>query len=288
MKMKSIHSRLLLLLVAFIISRPLYFISVILIYWQTKANVEKLELKNSREQLQKTSEDLEQYFQDKVDLPLILYRNPDLFRVFERGFEDSIYSNQLEIDKGMKTFYLMRKEIRQVRVYIAKGGDSFTVYDAMVSVRKQMPDIIEKPFIQALINSKNTYLIERPHQIENYNRVPNMPQSDKTMVLTFHHKIVDVLNNRFLGLVTVDIDLEQISRICNRFIREGNESILLTDAEGNVVYSSNSDWIGKPLVSIQNLEDGKKDRRYSILGKALGDIGWMEFGQDIVKRLFIQ
>ncbi|MBW5446495.1 HAMP domain-containing protein [Cohnella sp. CFH 77786] len=271
--MKSIHSRLLLLLAMFIIVP--YFISVVLIYWQTKANVEKFELKNSREQLQKTSEDLEQYFQDMVDLPLILYRNPDLFRVFERGFEDSIYSNQLEIDKGMKTFYLMRQEIRQVGVYIAKGGDSFSVYDAMVSARKQIPDILDKPSIEALLNSKNAYWIEPPHQIENYNRVPNMPQSDRTIVLTFQHKIVDVLNNRFLGLVSVDIDLDRIAQICNRFIKGKVESIWLSDADGNVIYSSDPDWTGKPVDSNQKFKDGKGTGDIQFSEKLTGILnGW--------------
>lgn len=273
MKMKSIHSRLLLLLAMFIIVP--YFISVVLIYWQTKANVEKFELKNSREQLQKTSEDLEQYFQDMVELPLILYRNPDLFRVFERGFEDSIYSNQLEIDKGMKTFYLMRQEIRQVGVYIAKGGDSFSVYDAMVSARKQILDFLDKPSIQTLLISKNAYFIEPPRQIENYNRVPNMPESDKTIVLTFHHKIVDVLNNRFLGLVSVDIDLDRIAQICNRFIQGELESVLLSDANGNVIYSSDPDWTGKHLDFNQKFKDGKGTGDIQFSEKLTGILdGW--------------
>ncbi|GGG22403.1 cache domain-containing sensor histidine kinase [Paenibacillus abyssi] len=254
--MKSIHSRLLLLLLIFIIIP--YFISVVLIYWQTKSNVERMELKNSSEQLQKTSEELEQYFQEMIDLPLILYRNPELFRVFERGFEDSIYVNQIAIDKGMKTFYLMREEIRQVRVFIAKGGDSFTVYDAMVSARKQMPEVIDKPSIQALLTSGSTYSIEPPHPIVNYNQTAVLPVSDRTMVLSFHHKIMDVFNNRFLGLVTMDIDLDRISQICKRFISEDHEAVLLADSNGNVIYSSDADRIGQTAASVHSTVNGQK------------------------------
>lgn len=245
--MKSIRSRLLIMLLVFIIVP--YFISVLLIYSHTKKNVERHELNNSRYQLQKAGENLEQYLLDLTDLPYSLYRNPDLFRVFEKGFEESIFTNQLEIDKGMKTFYLMRNEIRQVRIYMAKGHDSFNVYNAMVSARKQQPEIENQAPIQNLLNSKSNFVIESPHVIANYTGSAIMPRSDRSMVLTIHHKIVDVLSKEFLGIVTIDVDLDQIARFSSHFIKEGQESVYLTDARGYVVYSSDSAWIGKPLSS---------------------------------------
>ena len=57
--MKSIQSRLLIMLLVFIILP--YFLSMLLIYRQTKENVELHELENSREQIGQASEDLEQY-----------------------------------------------------------------------------------------------------------------------------------------------------------------------------------------------------------------------------------
>ena len=185
--MKSIQSRLLIMLLVFVILP--YFLSMLLIYRQTKENVERHELENSREQIGQASEDLEQYFDDIVNLPYILYRNPDLFMIFEKGFERSLYFNQLEIYKGMTTFYLMRNEIRQVRLYIEEGKNSFTVYNAMISSRKRQPDLLKQASIQKLINSDSNFVIEPPHQIENYNNTAIMPPSDKTMVLTIHHKI---------------------------------------------------------------------------------------------------
>jgi len=94
---------------------------VLLIYRQTKENVERHELENSQEQIQQASADLEQYFDEIINLPYILYRNPDLFRVFEEGLEEDFYYKQLEINKGMTNFYLMRSEIRQIRLFINEG-----------------------------------------------------------------------------------------------------------------------------------------------------------------------
>ncbi|BBH21417.1 hypothetical protein Back11_27620 [Paenibacillus baekrokdamisoli] len=243
--MKSIQSRLLIMLLVFIILP--YFLSMLLIYRQTKENVERHELENSREQIGQASEDLEQYFDDIVNLPYILYRNPDLFMIFEKGFERSLYFNQLEIYKGMTTFYLMRNEIRQVRLFIEEGKNSFTVYNAMISSRKRQPDLLKQASIQKLINSDSNFLIEPPHQIENYNNTSIMPQSDKTMVLTIHHKILDALSKEFLGIITIDIDLDKFARISNHFIQKNKESVLLSDSDGHVIYASDAAMIGKAV-----------------------------------------
>lgn len=245
--MKSIQNRLIIMLLLFIIVP--YFLSVLLIYWQTKENVERHELENSSEQMQQASEELEQYLDDIVNLPYILYRNPDLFRVFEQGFDRSHYFNQLEIYKGMTTFYLMRSEIRQVRFYIDEGKSTFTVYNTLLSSRKLKPDFMKQASIQKLVNSEKNYLVEPPHRIENYNNTSNLPQSDKTVVLTVHHKIMDTLSNEFLGVITIDIDLSKIARITDHFLQKNKETVLLSDSSGQVIYASDEGLIGKAVPS---------------------------------------
>jgi two-component system sensor histidine kinase YesM len=88
-------------------------------------------------------------------------------------------------------------------------------------------------------------LVEPPHLIRNYQDSAAMPVSDRTMVMTIHHKIKNILSNKFLGVVTMDIDLSRISTICSRFQKEG-ELVLLTDENGIVVYSTDQTLIGKP------------------------------------------
>jgi two-component system sensor histidine kinase YesM len=167
--------------------------------------------------------------------------------IFEKGFESSLYFNQVEIYKGMTTFYLMRNEIRQVRLYIEEGKNSFTVYNAMISSRKRQPDLLKQASIQKLINSDSNFLIEPPHEIENYNNTAIMPPSDKTMVLTIHHKILDALSKEFLGIITIDIDLDKFARISNHFLQKNKESVLLSDSDGHVIYASDAAMIGKDV-----------------------------------------
>lgn len=243
--MKSIQSRLLIMLLVFIVLP--YFLSVFLIYSYTKNSVEKHELENSREQLQKNADELEQYFDDMIDFPYILYRNPDLFRIFNTGFEDSIYFNPIAMEKSIETFYLMRNEIRQVRFYIDKNKETFTVYNAIISARKSQPGLLKQKQMKQLLNSDSSYMIEPPRPIENYNNAAIIPESDKTMVMTFHHKITDVLSKKFLGIITIDIDLNAYARLCNNLVQGDESSVLLIDSKDRVMYANESALIGKPL-----------------------------------------
>lgn len=245
--MKSIQSRLFLMLLIFIILP--YFLSVFFIYGHTKKLVEQHELEVSRNQMEKASTELEQYFHDVVSLPYVSYRNPDLFRIFKDGFEDSIYFNPIAVENSIETFYLMRSEIRQIRFYIDKNKESFTVYNAMVSARKSQPDLLKQDPIKKLYHSNSKYLIEPPHPLVNYNDAAIVPRSENTVVTTIHHKVIDVLSNEFLGIITLDIDLNAYARLCNSLVQKDEESVLLIDAEDRVMYASNRAFIGKPVAS---------------------------------------
>lgn len=268
--MKSIQSRLFLMLLIFIILP--YFLTVFFIYGYTKKLVEQHELEVSRNQMEKASNELEQYFEDLVGLPYVTYRNPDLFRIFENGFQDSIYFNPITVKNSIETFYLMRKEIRQIRFYINKSKESFTVYNAMVSTRKAQPDLVKESSIKKLFHSHSMYLIEPPHPIENYNDAAIVPQSDNTVVLTIHHKVMDVLSNKFLGIITLDIDLKTYARLCNSLVQNEKESVLLVNSDNQVMYASDRHLIGKPvpsnlITSIQ--QTGVKMGKEIILSRSL-------------------
>lgn len=258
--MKSIQSRLLIMLLIFIVLP--YFLSVFFIYTYTKNSVEEHELENSREQLQKNADELEQYFDSMIDFPYILYRDPDLFRIFSNGFEDSIYFSPKTMEKSLETFYLMRSEIRQIRFYIDKNKESFTLYNAMISTRRHQPDFLNQRPIKELYASDSQYVIEPPRPLINYNNAAIVPKSDKTMVMTFHHKISDVLSKKFLGILTIDIDLGGYARICNNLVQGDASSVLLIDSKDRVLYANDRSLIGKPLPEgEQQRLDGNRNRQ---------------------------
>ncbi|MBD1382402.1 sensor histidine kinase [Metabacillus arenae] len=263
--MKSIQSRLFLMLLIFIIIP--YFLSVFFIYGYTKNRVEQQALEVSNNQMNKLSAEIEQYFQDIINLPYILYRNPDLFQIFSHDIEDSRYSNPITREKSIETIYLMRNEIRQVRFYLNRNKESFTAYNARVSVPKLNPDLLNQESLNKLYHSNLNYLIEPPHQIVNFNNTAIVPKSDKTVVLTIHNKIIDVFSNEFLGLITIDIDLDAYARLCNSLIQENEESVLLIDSNDRVMYASDPALIGKlvPFDLLKRINEKDKDTGEDII-----------------------
>lgn len=243
LNMKSIQSRLFFMLLAFIILP--YFLTVLIIYGYTKDSVEQHELQNSKEQLDKLSKELEQYFNDMIDLPYILYRNPDFFRIFTNGYEDSIYFNPIAMEENIETFFLMRSEIRQIRFYLDKNKESFTIYNGMISARKPQKDFMKQDSMQKLFHSNSRYLIEPPHTIGNYNNAAIIPESDKTEVMTIHHKILDPLSKEFLGVITIDMDLDKYAQICSSLLQEKGDSIYLLNEHDIVMYTNVHSLIGK-------------------------------------------
>ena len=241
-RMKSIRSRLFLMLLIFIIIP--YFLSVFVIYGYTKNRVEQQALKASNNLMEKRSEELEQYFHEMVNLPYLIYRNPDLFTIFTEDSEDLPLQTK---ENSVETFYLMRNEIRQVRFYLDKKKESITAYHAKVSAPKLKPDVLKEESIKKLYSSNGTDLIEPPHQIVNYNDAAIVPESDKTVVLTIHHKMVDILSNELLGFISIDIDLDAYARLCNSLIEENEESVLLINSDDRVMYASDASLIGKPV-----------------------------------------
>jgi two-component system, sensor histidine kinase YesM len=272
---KSIHSRLLLMLLGFIIVP--YFLTIFIIYAYTKNSVEEYELNNSKMQLEKNAEDLQQYFDDMVNLPYILYRNPDLFRIFTEGFEDSIYFDQDSVEKSIETFYLTRNEIRQLRFYLNEGKESFTVYNATVSTRKPQPDLLNREHIKQLFKSNKNYLIEPPHVIKNYNNAAIIPESDRTKVLSIHHKIKEVPSDKFLGIMTMDISLGEYSKIVSNLAGENGSSAYLINDRNEIMYAKDSSLIGKrvPANLQSRIKKGTTDKEISLTKTLDGPVeGW--------------
>ncbi|MDX8047560.1 histidine kinase [Gracilibacillus sp. S3-1-1] len=238
--MKSIQSRLLCMLIIFILLP--YFLSVLIIYHYTKENVEKHELAKNKEQLKESSAELQQYFNELIHLPYILYRDAELFQIFNNERKNITY-----LEKSIQHFYLMREEMKQVRFYLDKGKESITVYNAFVSSSKSQPNLLQQPYINKLYSSNQKEIIEAPHPLENYNNTAIVPQSDHTEVITIHHKITDVFSGDFLGVISMDIQLDEVSRIAGDLIKHKQEKMYILNENNQIIFSNDSQTIGQPV-----------------------------------------
>lgn len=237
-------------------------------YGYMKNNVEKNELAIHEEQIEESSEEFQQYFNELINLPYILYRDAELFQIFKNEADDSSY-----LEKSIQNFYLMREEIRQVRFYMDKGKESITVYNALVSASKFQRDLLQQPYIKKLYLSDEKQIIEPPHPLENYNNAAIVPQSDHTQVITIHHKLTDVFTEEFLGVISMDIELNKLSQLADGLIKNKQEVMYLINENNQIVFSNDTKQISNPLSeTLKATIQGETESEDVILSKPLSSL----------------
>lgn len=231
--MRSVRSRLFGMLILFIILP--YFLSVFIIYSNTKTSVEEHEIETTREELEESGNVLERYFGDIISLPYALYNDPDVLRVFEQGLKGD---QEDSFERSMKIFSVTRSDIRQLRFYFNRDQEAMTVYRSKFSAPKVQKDILEAPLFKKLYESERDYHIEAPHVIENAGNAAIIPESDKTKVLTIHHKVKNILTGEFLGFLSMDLEVNSYGSIIGHLSDTGDARVALLDEKGTNIYSS--------------------------------------------------
>ncbi|MCG7314444.1 cache domain-containing sensor histidine kinase [Priestia flexa] len=243
--MRSFQVRLLLLLVIFIILP--YFLSVFIIYGNTKSSIENKELEKSREELREAGNDLEQHFEKMITLPYSVYNMPDILQVFDEGLPKENSSNFLSFEKSIETFSATRPELVQLRFYFHKEKESLIVYKSNLSAPKTQSNYVKHPPFKQLYQSEQDYVIEEPHKAKNYDNVPIIPKTEDSMVVTMHHKIKNILSEEFLGFLTMDIDITSYSPLVKQLEGDDGTSVFLLNEDYKVMYSSDSKQMGQTI-----------------------------------------
>lgn len=243
--MRSFQVRLLLLLVVLIILP--YFLSVFVIYGNTKSSIENKELEKSREELREAGNDLEQHFEKMIILPYSVYNMPDILQVFDEGLPKEGSNDFLSFEKSIETFSATRPELVQLRFYFHKENESLIVYKSNLSAPKTQVNYVKHSPFKQLYQSEQDYVIEEPHKLKNYNNVPIIPKTEDSMVLTMHHKIKNILSEEFLGFLTMDIDINSYAPLVKQLEGDDGTSVFLLNEDYKVMYSSDSKQMGQKI-----------------------------------------
>jgi two-component system sensor histidine kinase YesM len=152
-----------------------------------------------------------------------------------------------------------------MHLYIDNGHDSFTNYHSTLSGRGTYDHVFSQPYYAKLNHSKDLTVIEPPHEIYSYNHLSFIPESEKTEVLSFHNIIRDIPSDKFLGFLSIDINLSELNGIAERLYTKNEEDFYILNQNGVIVYSSN----GK-LIGTKNEENWlQKVKQQSSLSKSL-------------------
>ncbi|WP_113928744.1 sensor histidine kinase [Bacillus sp. P14.5] len=241
--MQSLRSRLFLMLLLLIILP--YFIIVLIIYHNSLSSIEQQELEEGRDTLAKSAEDLTKHFNRIIELPYALYNSPNILQVYEKGFTQNIDEQLTAFEKTMETFSVTQPELRQIRFYFHQGQTSLTLYNASISAPKEQTDLHQQPPFKELYESNDNYVLESPRALENYDNTAIIPGSDHTMVVPLHHKVINVLNGKFLGFLTIDLELSSFLPYIQHLISHPSDQVYLINDKDEIIYSNKADEIGQ-------------------------------------------
>jgi two-component system sensor histidine kinase YesM len=220
--------------------------SIVITYIYTKQSITDRTISNAYDLLSKGKKDVETYFTDITNIPLTIYQNRQFVQILENGATSFIDENQPEIARSLLNIYSARSEIKQVHLYIHQDRDDYAVYNLKVSSRGKMQAVLENDYFRKLMVSDRYFLVEPTHVIRSYNNLSEISATQKVPVISFHHKLSDVMTDRFLGIVSIDIDLQRLQSIMERLYNKQTEEIYLLDPKGAMVYASESSEIGHP------------------------------------------
>ncbi|MEH7451633.1 sensor histidine kinase [Gottfriedia acidiceleris] len=241
----SIRSKLItLLLIATIIP---FGLSIIASYFYTKNTVTKEFVNTNYDLLKRSGNDLLNYFNEIYGIPLSIYSNRPFLSVLENGATAYIEQNSAEIQRSLLGLYFSRREIEQLHLYLTKGKDDYTVYNAKVSSRGKLYNFNQIPTYRNLSFSRDSYYIQPTHPIQNYNNLSDFRIEPVKQVVSLHYFLNNVTSDQWLGFLSIDIELSRINEIFDRIYKKGEEHLFVV-GDGNVVlYSSEKKLIGKKL-----------------------------------------
>ncbi|MFJ7725176.1 sensor histidine kinase [Neobacillus sp. NPDC097160] len=219
--------------------------SIAITYYQTTQSLNKRFVSTNHELIKKGEEELTVYLDDVAQMSTVLYRYTPFMSVMRDGISQDFITNQEEVRRALAYLFNSRPEIEQMHIYIDKGKDSYTNYHSRISGRGKYENIFSHPYYARLHHSNDFSVIQPPHEIYSYNQQSVIPNSQKKDVLSFHNSLIDLPSDRFLGFLSIDINLSKISAIAGRLYTKDVEDLYIMDENSTIIYSSKEKDIGK-------------------------------------------
>ncbi|WP_260631714.1 sensor histidine kinase [Neobacillus niacini] len=219
--------------------------SIGITYFHTTKSLDERFVSTNHELIEKGEEELTTYLNDVAQMSSVLYRYTPFMNVMRDGISQNFNSNQEEVRRALAYLFNSRPEIEQMHLYIDRDKESYTNYHSRISGRAKYEDVFSHPYYDQLKQYPGFSIIEPPHEIYSYNNISVIPNSEKKAVLSFHNIIRDVPLERFLGFLSIDINLSKISDISDRLYTKDLEDFYIMDENDIIIYSSNEKELGK-------------------------------------------
>lgn len=265
-----------LMLVVSCISLITMLLMGILMYMRFSTLSRQGTIESSRKLMEQTGETMEDYLVNMRQISDAIYYNV----VKENDFLNS----REEIQKGMNLLYeANRDKIRTIAIYNSNGS---LMAAEPVAIQKEDPDVTQQEWYQVAVDEMENIHFSTPH-------IQNLFEDS-----TFRYywvisssRAVELTENRDsrLGVLLVDMDFSNISRMMNQINEEGNgQYYYLCNGDGDIIYHPRqvqiSDGISREnSVKAASYKDGVYDETFEgtqrkVIVNTISYTGWKLVG----------
>lgn len=174
-------------------------------------------------------------------LSLTVYSDSDFYRQLEAGYDDM--SANIGIYSSLNYILTSMPDVFQVYLYRVKDSKATLLSHNSTPKRWQG----DPPYQESRIPENSPVLVQSTHASNGYGLSSQISQLKEEPVFTFHRRIERIPTTEALGYLSIDVKLTAFTDIMDQLYEVGKENIYLVDHQGAVVYSHDSNALGKPL-----------------------------------------
>ncbi|MGO4545257.1 sensor histidine kinase [Paenibacillus sp. 2TAB23] len=166
-----------------------------------------------------------------------------LYYILEHSMEDEVFPNDITdvirnrnlLKDHLYNMYQSVSEFHKVRLYVVKQNATYLLWNDDIKVGQNTGEVP--------LTSKKAY-IEASHQSHNYGLVDLKSAASEEMVFTLHRPIFLAPSEVLLAELSIDVRLHVLEDLNRQLYDSGQESFYITDANGQIVLSSDKTEIG--------------------------------------------
>ncbi|WP_240413932.1 cache domain-containing sensor histidine kinase [Paenibacillus periandrae] len=187
---------------------------------------------------------------------LTIYSNATLDSILTKGFAD--YRSESYIFTIMQIVSRSANDIYQVYLNISDNQSSYVLYQNNF---KRGPIRYEPPANRAL--APYAVFTEGTHRSHDYGII-QAPMAVPEKVFTIHRPFYRVPSNEQIGLLSIDVKLEALSKLTAQLYEKNKEDLYILDETGAIIYVGNETYLGSAPTEawIKQLLDNPDDAGY--------------------------
>jgi two-component system sensor histidine kinase YesM len=233
--------------------------SILITYSYNKETVKKNSIHENSNLIFQGKTNLMHYLSIIDQATLSAYSDYRVFNILQSGYQGNI-DQRSDLLRAVQLVSRSVSEVAQVHLDLYESGEHFLyVNGRLTSSPRELAGSNAEPRPFAGYQS----YMEATHPAHDYG-VAYFPKNESYPVFTLHRPIYNVPAVRQLGVMSVDLRLDFLERICTQLYNPQYENLVILDENGTVVYSKlPSEWGSKPA--------------YSWLSQLTGDDGSFEW-----------